>query len=51
MTPEEKITKLTNRVKELEDACVHYAARERHLTDMLQRIEEIVEDEDQDEII
>jgi hypothetical protein len=42
-----EIVTLKNRVKELEDACVHYAAREAQLIDMLQRIAEITEDEDQ----
>jgi hypothetical protein len=39
MTPEDKI-------KELENTIVHYAAREEHLIDMLQRIAEITEEKD-----
>lgn len=42
-----EINALKRRVKELESACVHYAAHEEQLIEMLQRIGEIVEDEDQ----
>lgn len=41
-----EIDTLKIRIKELEDACVHYAAREEQLIDMLQRIGEIVDDDD-----
>ena len=42
-----EINKLEQRVKELENACVHYSAREDQLVDMLQRIAGIAEEEDQ----
>lgn len=46
MLTDTEINALKRRVKELEDACVHYAAREEQLIDMLQRIGEITEEED-----